>query len=1144
MDPPRSESAGLRKAPAHGNMHSGLSSNSTSKQPQHLPMTALAGKSPLDSGITQRREENVRSVAVNDVLGQFSFAPATQTTVVTTTTTTTTSFPPLVIKAPRNVQDLDPALYPLSQLRTPDPLRKVQFRVGDRSAVFQEADDTITALNEWEQQQVALQSSKGSLRSVANTEPSVLTPPSSWADRGRPTGTSKEDYQQTRRNQLKRPLSPVSISEAVRLASQPRPHKRRHGASPSAIVRASQPEDADRGPPRSKVQRTSRSTPSQVLLRSHGSTAHPRLESQLQANGMEGEAEVQGSQGKMIGSTAEHSEPLTLSPNSEVPSASSFLKPTSGDYSSQAYMSLPTSGTTEDSDLPGAVTPVRTEDDVVQQPLPSEQGTRPVRPRPSVLDTTAAQDMSLPSPSLSPVTAALNLRNRTSYFEDDFREAHDESASFSETIRRGQEALSGATNTGRPIASQDRGLAPSVVDENIPEGSDSQPPTASMMNIPNMVDAFDAMPSEMQDFVMYQLLKRCSKPVLKFVADVVNPALKCNFLALLPIELSLQVISHLDVKSLCRAAQVSKKWRRIIDSDERAWKRLFDADGFTFPEGELQRAIREGWGWQNASRPDDWEQDLTVVGSAASDTEQSTYAYRAGTASLSPWEHASGDLAPPAAKRIKRKAASKGKGKSRRQQRREEARSVTPTPEFDPDTLLLAASGKEGPYAAAHAASIAVPYPGIGLRSLRNLHLFKSIYKRHSLIRKSWMQEATKPKHIAFRAHQRHVVTCLQFDTDKILTGSDDTNINVYDTQTGALRKKLAGHEGGVWALQYEGDVLVSGSTDRSVRVWDIPSGRCTQVFQGHTSTVRCLQILMPSEVGRTSDGRPIMMPKQPLIITGSRDSNLRVWKLPKPGDAEYFQAGPSLDDTDCPYFVRVLTGHHHSVRAIAAHADMLVSGSYDCTVRVWKISTGEMIHRLAGHTQKVYSVVLDHKRNRCISGSMDNMVKVWSLDTGSVLYNLEGHSSLVGLLDLKQDHLVSAAADSTLRIWDPETGLCKATLKAHTGAITCFQHDGQKVISGSDRTLKMWNVSNGKFVKDLLTDLSGVWQVNFNDRRCVAAVQRNGLTYIEVLDFGAARDGVPESQRGHRIVVDAYGHEMVDTHDIAVEVDAMVVEE
>lgn len=939
--------------------------------------------------------------------------------------------------------------------------------------------------------------SNGVLRSIAGTEASFPTPPSSYTGGAKSKAIPRTSIPLPRGNTLKRPLSPVSISEAVRLASQPKARKRRRGALQPPDTSDPQLESARQELSHMERRCTSRATPSRTTLRSRSSVTQSQAEPQLHA--CLHEDDTQASRGETLESAAEGPRIQTLSPRSEVPSVPSFLEPKSNGHESQSYINLPGIETTEDSDLPGAVTPVRTEDDVVEQPPPPEQGSRVIRPRPTVLDTTAAQDMSLPSPSLSPVTAALNARNRTSYFEDNIREVHSESSSFNEPSQSTRESLRDAAINVRPMASTLEVSTPLALEEPISEREDGQTRTASMMSIPNMIDTFDAMPSEMKDFIMYQMLKRCPKPVLKFVADVVNPALKCNFLALLPIELSLNVVSHLDVKSLCRAAQVSRKWRQIIDSDERSWKRLFDSAGFTFPDGELERAVREGWGWQHASRPDDWEQDLSAVGNAPSDTEQSICSYNGRSASLQPKEYPSSDLVLSTSKRSKRKAPSKAKGKNRKQQKRQEARSVTPTMNFDARALMAAVPGKEGPYAAANAAAIAVPYPHVGLPSLRNLHLFKSIYQRHHLIRKGWMQETPKPKHIAFRAHQRHVVTCLQFDTEKILTGSDDTNINVYDTQTGALRKKLAGHEGGVWALQYEGDVLVSGSTDRSVRVWDIPTGRCTQVFQGHTSTVRCLQILMPSEIGTTSDGRPIMMPKQPLIITGSRDSNLRVWKLPRPGDEGYFQAGPPINDTDCPYFVRVLTGHHHSVRAIAAYADTLVSGSYDCTVRVWKISTGEMIHRLAGHSQKVYSVVLDPKRNRCISGSMDNMVKVWSLDSGSVLYNLEGHTSLVGLLDLQQDRLVSAAADSTLRIWDPETGLCKATLKAHTGAITCFQHDGQKVISGSDRTLKMWNVSNGKFVKDLLTDLSGVWQVNFNERRCVAAVQRNGLTYIEV---------------------------------------------
>jgi hypothetical protein len=44
-----------------------------------------------------------------------------------------------------------------------------------------------------------------------------------------------------------------------------------------------------------------------------------------------------------------------------------------------------------------------------------------------------------------------------------------------------------------------------------------------------------------------------------------------------------------------------------------------------------------------------------------------------------------------------------------------------------------------------------------------------------------------------------------------------------------------------------------------------------------------------------------------------------------------------------------------------------------------------------------------------------------------------------------------------------------------------------------------VWNVKNGAFVKDLLTNLSAMLQVKFDERRCVAAVKRNEFTYIEV---------------------------------------------
>lgn len=345
--------------------------------------------------------------------------------------------------------------------------------------------------------------------------------------------------------------------------------------------------------------------------------------------------------------------------------------------------------------------------------------------------------------------------------------------------------------------------------------------------------------------------------------------------------------------------------------------------------------------------------------------------------------------------------------------------------------------------------------------------------------------------HLSIPAHGRNIITSLKVSDDKIVTASDDATIQVHDIKSGALRATLTGHEGGVWDIGLYGKTLVSGSTDRTVRVWDLEKAECTHVFYGHTSSVRCIQVV-PSAPGSGMQG--------PVVVSASRDSTMRVWRLPLPDDDVYLPA--KADDGECPFLMHILSEHEKTVRAIDAHDDTIVSGSYDCTVRVWRISTGESLHRLQGHTTKIYSVALDHERNRCVSGSMDNTIKVWSLDTGSLVYNLEGHTSLVGLLDLRHNLLVSGSADSTLRVWSPDTGECLQVLHGLTGAITCFQHDGHRLVAGSDRFLTMWDVHTGERVRDLLTDLVGVWQVKFDGRRCVAAVMRDDETSsIEVCD-------------------------------------------
>ncbi|WVF68204.1 hypothetical protein IAT40_002969 [Kwoniella sp. CBS 6097] len=377
----------------------------------------------------------------------------------------------------------------------------------------------------------------------------------------------------------------------------------------------------------------------------------------------------------------------------------------------------------------------------------------------------------------------------------------------------------------------------------------------------------------------------------------------------------------------------------------------------------------------------------------------------------------------------------------------------------------------------------------------------KHVYRRRIQDRRSWLSR--RPEHTSFPGHGTNVVTCLQFDEDKIISASDDHSINIYNTADGVLRQRLDGHEGGVWTLQYRDDTLVSGSTDRTIRIWDLEDLKEKHVFYGHTSTVRCLQIVEPVWDEETGTYQP----PYPVIVTGSRDATLRVWRLPGKDDPPTktetpLQLDEILPPEKNPYHIHLLEGHTLAVRALATHGKICVSGSYDQTVRVWDIVKGTCLHVLTGHEAKVYSIVYDRYRNRCASGSMDNTVKVWDVSTGECLHTLTGHTSLVGLLGISPNHLVSAAADSSLRLWDPETLELKGTLVSHTGAITCFQHDETKIVSGSDGALKLWDARTGTYVRDLMNGVNSVWQVAFNGNLLVAASNRNNQTVFDVFNF------------------------------------------
>ncbi|MEW6491157.1 MAG: hypothetical protein AB1589_01210, partial [Cyanobacteriota bacterium] len=85
------------------------------------------------------------------------------------------------------------------------------------------------------------------------------------------------------------------------------------------------------------------------------------------------------------------------------------------------------------------------------------------------------------------------------------------------------------------------------------------------------------------------------------------------------------------------------------------------------------------------------------------------------------------------------------------------------------------------------------------------------------------------------------------------------------------------------------------------------------------------------------------------------------------------------------------------SVNAVAVTADgkRAISGSFDTTLKVWNLETGEELFSLKGHSDWVNAVAVTGDSKQAISASDDNTLKLWDLETGEVIASFTGEYPL-----------------------------------------------------------------------------------------------------------------------------------------------------
>ena len=100
-------------------------------------------------------------------------------------------------------------------------------------------------------------------------------------------------------------------------------------------------------------------------------------------------------------------------------------------------------------------------------------------------------------------------------------------------------------------------------------------------------------------------------------------------------------------------------------------------------------------------------------------------------------------------------------------------------------------------------------------------------------------------------------------------------------------------------------------------------------------------------------------------------------------------------------YLQTTLSGHSNSVASVAYNPDgqILASGSYDNTIKLWNLTKNKEIRTFKGHSAWVAAVAITPNNKSLVSGSYDNTIKLWNLVNGEQIRTFKGHSDSVGTL-------------------------------------------------------------------------------------------------------------------------------------------------
>jgi WD40 repeat protein len=286
-------------------------------------------------------------------------------------------------------------------------------------------------------------------------------------------------------------------------------------------------------------------------------------------------------------------------------------------------------------------------------------------------------------------------------------------------------------------------------------------------------------------------------------------------------------------------------------------------------------------------------------------------------------------------------------------------------------------------------------------------------------------------------------------DGRELASAGDDGSIRIWDVQS--LRRadctSLLAHTYPDWstalaiAFSADGQFLASNEC-WSVHLWSVSSGQLLRNFDGRAGCVG---------IAFSPDGK---------WMAAGEGTNVALWTLNggrggRFPDAEIAAARPPM--TLGP--ARRLEGHRGMVLGLSFSADssLVLSSSFDHTVRVWDIASGRETHAFEGRSGGLCP------DGKSIAVLRDGFMSFFDLASGRKRGQLP--CPTVGFDFFRDGRLVTALADNGgIKVWDTNTLQEQCTLLRYTEPIMCldFSHDGRVVVTANhDGSVTFWDLVN-----------------------------------------------------------------------------------